>query len=105
MNKKQLIVICVSIVLMVLSGCDEQLSRVGSGMKDLKNAWEVKSLDGTWEIIFVDENGRLVYTTDEKLFYDQSDFSIPVQNEQLRPFLFQYKVDDNVNILVSCFEV
>jgi len=73
MNKKQLIVICVSIVLMVLSGCDEQLSRVGSGMKDLKNAREVKLLDGTWEIIFDDENvGRDTEWHIDKVFSGQS---------------------------------
>ena len=39
-------------VLMVLNGCDEPLKSTVSSMKVMDNAREVKSLDGTWEIIF-----------------------------------------------------
>ena len=58
----------------------------------------VKDRKEIYRLIFTDENSRLIYTTDEKLFYDQSEFNMPAQNEQLRPFLFRYKIDDNVGI-------
>jgi beta-galactosidase len=73
MNKKQFTVICMAIVLMFLSECDEPLNRVGLSAKALNNAREVKSLDGTWEIIFDHENaGREAEWHLDKVFSAQS---------------------------------
>jgi len=60
-------------VLMVLSGCDEPLKSTISSMKVKDNAREVKSLDGTWEIIFDPENtGRDAGWYKDKVFSAQS---------------------------------
>jgi len=53
-----------------------------------------------FRLIFTDENNRLVYTTDENLFINflSAEYKINNPNEQIRPFLFRYKIDDNVSI-------
>lgn len=60
-------------VLMVLSGCDEPLKSMVSSAKVKDNVREVKSLDGTWEIIFDPENaGRDAGWHKDKVFSAQS---------------------------------
>jgi len=60
----------------------------------------IKERKEIFRLIFTDENDQLVYTTDEDLFFKffNSEFNIPVPNQQLRPFLFRYKIDENVGI-------
>ncbi len=73
MNKRQSTLLCLAIFLMVLSGCDEPLKNTVSSMKVKDNAREVKSLDGTWEIVFDHENtGRDAGWHKDKVFSAQS---------------------------------
>jgi len=60
----------------------------------------IKERKEIFRLIFTDENNRLVYTTDEDLFikFFNSEFKIPEPNEQVRPFLFRYKIDQKVGI-------
>jgi len=73
MNRKQFTVLYLAMVLMVLSGCDEPLKSMVSSAKVEDNVREVKSLDGTWEIIFDPENaGRDAGWHKDKVFSAQS---------------------------------
>lgn len=53
-----------------------------------------------FRLIITDEKNYLVYTTDEDLFIKlfNTEFKIPVPNEQVRPFLFRYKINEDVGI-------
>jgi len=67
-----------AVVLLILlmplcSSCDEPLNRIGSGTSAIDSAREVKSLDGTWQIIFDHKNtGREAGWHLDKVFSAQS---------------------------------
>ncbi len=58
----------------------------------------VKEREEIYRLNFTDNNDFIVYTTDENLYIKQPDFKIPGHHEQLRPSVFRYKTDDNVNL-------
>ncbi|UCE06561.1 MAG: SpoIIE family protein phosphatase, partial [bacterium] len=58
----------------------------------------IKDRKEIYRLIFTGQNDLLVYSTDEEMFYNQSEFKIPPANERLRPFLFRYKIKEVVNI-------
>lgn len=60
----------------------------------------IKERKEIFRLVLTDENDYLLYTTDEDLFskFFSAEFKIPVDNEQVRPFLFRYKIDEDTGI-------
>ena len=66
------IVLCVAMVLTAPSGCSEPLTNTVSSNTSRTNARDVRSLDGTWEILFDPENvGRHAGWHRDKVFSAQ----------------------------------
>jgi len=67
----------------------------------------IKERKEIFRLTFTDDNDRLVYTTDEDLFikFFNAEFKLPVPHEQVRPFLFRYKIADNVDIYTFVSDV
>ncbi len=67
----------------------------------------IKERKEIFRLIITDEHNYLVYTTDEDLFIKlfNTEFKIPAPNEQVRPFLFQYKIDKDIGLYSFVTEI
>lgn len=60
----------------------------------------IKKRKEIFRLIFTDDNDYLVYSTDEGLFvkFFNSEFKLPVTAEPIQPFLFRYKIEEDIGI-------